>query len=168
MRVLICSAVLFFSLSQAGSAQTQTPSAFGRTNGYSNPAMRYFAGSRTQTPPTQTARRQPAAIQTVATSPARPQRKPFSNVTQQSNISPYLALDYQESEFAIPNYYAYVRPQLQQRQRQQRQTSQIRNLQNEVRQVAAPPGAPSATDGVANTGHATQFLNVGGYYPPLR
>lgn len=136
---------------------------FGSTSGRSNPALRYFGNNGVaatpQTPPRATFR-QPTVTQPTA----RPMSKPFENVTPQSNLSPYLSLDLLASPNSIPNYHAYVRPQLEQSQQQQRQNAQIQRLQSQV-STANLPGAPAATGGMPTTGHSTQFMNVGGYYP---
>ncbi|MEQ8209010.1 MAG: hypothetical protein RH917_04195 [Lacipirellulaceae bacterium] len=135
---------------------------FGSTTGHSNPAQRYFGTSGAVATP-QTPRR-PAFRQPPVTRPTtRTIRKPFENVTPQSNLSPYLSLDLLASPNAIPNYHAYVRPQLEQSHQQQKQNAQIQRLQSQVSAVNLP-GAPAATNGVPTTGHSTQFMNVGGYY----
>lgn len=102
--------------------------------------------------------------------PSRPRSKPFSNVQQQSNLSPYLNLGGLPTG-AVPNYHTQVRPQLEQ-QRNQAQRSQIgqRNQQAQAAAARAPYELRGASD-IMPTGHAAtyqnlsgRFMNYGGYY----
>jgi len=95
--------------------------------------------------------------------------KPFSHLNRGSTISPYLSLDLRESAVGLPNYYAYVRPQLQQQQTNRAQAAQIRRLQNQLR-IATASGIVSSNPngGIPTTGHSSQFMNLGGYFPTVR
>jgi len=131
----------------------------------SNPALEYF-GKGLRKPVAQPQAR-------LQTPQARPLQltggKPFQNIHRPPTISPYLSLDAVESSVGLPNYYMRVLPQIQQQQAIQSQSIQLRRLQQQVR-TAGRPGAVSSNryGGVPTTGHSSQFLNVGNYFPAMR
>ena len=95
--------------------------------------------------------------------------KPFQNVQYRPTISPYLSLDAVESSVGLPNYYSRVLPQIKQQQELQAQSSQLRRLQQQVRLANAPGMISNNRNGGApTTGHSTQYLNVGGYFPSVQ
>jgi hypothetical protein len=104
----------------------------------------------------------------VSAPPAvRQQIKPFQGrVTAAPTISPYLNLFIEESNEALPNYFAYVRPALDQAQVNNTAERQIHNLQYQVR--AASYSAPQPQSGVPGTGHGTHYNNTARYYQPIR
>lgn len=129
-----------------------------------SPAMQYFGRNirkpvarpqaRHQAPPTQ--RFQLAG------------GKPFQNVSRGPAVSPYLGLDTLQSSVSLPNYYSRVLPQIRQQEANQSQAVELRRLQQQVR-TARAPGAISnnRNGGVPTTGHSSQFLNNGGYFPSI-
>ncbi len=169
-----CSAVLALDGAQAngqsagaaGSPTFVSPGGSQPTGGRSNPAVEFFGGARfaaynqpvrTVTPPP------PMPVQTAAA------MKPFTYVPQGDSVSPYLALDQRESDFGVPNYYLYVRPQLDQQATNQRQIAQLRRMQQQMRQANAGAIVPRGTSGgIPTTGHSSQFMNSGSYYPTLK
>ena len=95
--------------------------------------------------------------------------KPFSNIRRQPTISPYLNLDVLQSETSLPNYYAYVRPQLQQQQTNREQQAQIFRLKQKLRSATAMGViSDNLSGGMPTTGHSSQFLNSGGYFSGVR
>jgi hypothetical protein len=62
----------------------------------------------------------------------------------------------------------YVRPQLDQNRINHNQHAQTRKLQQQVRTASAPGVVTSAGGGIPTTGHSSQFMNSGGYYPTLQ
>jgi hypothetical protein len=140
----------------------QQPGAtYERVSGRSNPAASYFGGSTAAV----YAPRPPRPLPPPQPVNVRPAAKPFSGVQQASTISPYLGLDARETESSLPNYFLYVRPQLQQQQMNQIQQAQYRQLQQQVRTAGAPGVLSSPGGGIPTTGHSAQFMNNGGYYP---
>jgi hypothetical protein len=133
-----------------------------KQNSRLNPALRYFGGKNAQTvyqqPP---ARQQLPAPQPVQVTRAS---KPFSGMVTNSTITPYLNLDVRQSDVGIPNYYAFVRPQLEQQRTNQLQSRQMQRMQRDLR-MASVPGIASPNGGIPTTGHSTQFLNIGNYFP---
>jgi hypothetical protein len=179
-----CSAALAFSGSlaygQAGYVPSTTnpasrpffraPGSYQRVSGRNNPALAFFGGSRaleyapqggTQTRPAP----QPAALPVQAAAA----QKPFTTVPQHPVVTPYLALDQLETADGLPNYYMYVKPQTDQYATNQVQQAQYRHVQQQIRRsnpgVITPAGA---SGGMPTTGHSTQFMNNGGYYPNLK
>jgi hypothetical protein len=143
----------------------RAPGSVSPSGGRSNPALEFFGGVRfaaytqpvrTVTPPA------PLPVKTAAAI------KPFSQFGSNPAVTPYLALDQRESDFGLPNYYLYVRPQLDQQTVNQTQQQQYRRLQQQVRRGVAGAIVPTGTSGgIPTTGHSTQFMNIGGYYPGL-
>ena len=170
----ICGSSLLLTAARAdaqagpGATSPQFRSPAGRQVGAagSNPALEFFGGARLaayQQPGRSVTPPAPLPAQTAAAA------KPFSYAPQSSSVTPYLALDQRESDFGLPNYYLYVRPQFEQQAVNQRQQAQYRRLQQQVRR--SQPGAiipQGTTGGIPTTGHSTQFMNSGGYYPGLR
>ena len=87
-------------------------------------------------------------------------------------ISPYLNLT-RFNPGGLPNYYALVRPQIQQRQinlqeqaRLRFQERQIIRLENEVQQVLAPTGPTGTNSWFMVPGNQAKFLDTTQFYPP--
>jgi len=156
---------LMLTSEQAQAQVSQAGTANRATVDLSTPAMKYFGRgirrpvirpqARRQAPPTRRFQLQGG--------------KPFQNVNRGPTVTPYLQLDTLESSAGVPNYYSRVLPQIQQQQANQTQIAQLRRLQQQVRQ-ANVTGAISnnRNGGVPTTGHSSQFLNVGGYFPTLK
>ena len=126
------------------------------------PALRYFGGKNAQTVYQQPAFHQqlpqPQPVQVARAS------KPFSGTVRTSTITPYLNLDVRQSAVGLPNYYAFVKPRLDQQRTNRKQTQRIQRMQRELR-MASTPGIVSPDGGIPTTGHSTQFLNMGSYFP---
>ena len=137
--------------------------------GHNTPAGRYFTGRSGVTPPVHPARRPAPTPQPMNISHGQ---KPFEGIQRPQTISPYLSLDIQVSDDngqALPNYYAFYRPQRDQQQAVQSQQAEIRRLRQQVR-VANASGELSRNPvpGMPTTGTSSQFMNLGRYYPGLR
>jgi hypothetical protein len=142
------------------------PGSYQRVSGRSNPALTYYGGSpalaylpagRSQQLPA------PLPVQTGAAV------KPFTSVPQHPSVTPYLALEQRESDVGLPNYYLYVQPQLEQQTLNNVQQAQYRRLQQQMRRGTTGAIVPAGlSGGMPTTGHSTQFMNNGGYYPGLR
>ncbi|MCC6492088.1 MAG: hypothetical protein IT424_03600 [Pirellulales bacterium] len=137
---------------------------YEQKTGVNNPASSFFGAGK------HAYYTQPATVPVPAPVPVQtaPTAKPFAQVYQQPTISPYLALDVRESDSAIPNYFMYVRPLLDQQRMNQAQQVQYRRLQQQVRRTSAAGAVTSANGGIPTTGHSAQFMNIGGYYPQAR
>ncbi|MGI9428179.1 MAG: hypothetical protein ACR2NM_05945 [Bythopirellula sp.] len=146
---------------QRAPAQQQSEPA---TANLSTPALKYFGrGKHTSIPKPRS--RRPAVL---------PQRiqyqggKPFQHTNRGPTITPYLQLDTLESSVGVPNYYSRVLPQIQQQQVTQAQAIQLQRLQQQIRLTGGTAAITGSRNGsVPTTGHSSQFLNVGGYFPTI-
>lgn len=147
---------------EAAASRVQ-PSSYERTTGRNNPAINFFGAPKStqhtarpmrsvQPPP-------PVAVQT------KPIAKPFSGHRESSTISPYLGLDYFEDSVGLPNYYLFVRPQIDQNYVNDQQRIDNRVLRAGLRQANAGGAVVRPAGGMPTTGHSAQFMNGGGYYP---
>jgi hypothetical protein len=87
--------------------------------------------------------------------------RPVGNPYQQPTISPYLNL--LRAGDPAANYFLLVRPEFQQRALNAQFGSAIVNLERGTAAPAAPAGEPLLPT-LEGTGHATYFLNYGGYF----
>jgi hypothetical protein len=98
----------------------------------------------------------------------RQKNKPFASVSRGPTVTPYLGLTGLPSGGAT-NYYANVKPQLEQQRVNQQAQQQNVKLQHQLNQMAAQaPFDPRGSEQMAPTGHAAVYLNLGGYYPEPR
>jgi hypothetical protein len=150
--------------SQTAPPPVQTTN-FERKTARNNPALNFFGGAKNSTYASQGRSIQPPAPVAVNT---KPQGKPFSSYRAQSTISPYLRLDYVETDTSLPNYYMFVRPAIDQGYVNRDQANENRALRSTVRQASAGGAVTSPAGGIPTTGHSSQFMNGGGYYPMAR
>jgi hypothetical protein len=151
------------------SSQTVAPAvqttSFERKTARNNPALNFFGGAKNSTYAPQGRSVQPPPPVAVQT---RPMGKPFSSFRASSTISPYLRLDYPETESSTPNYYMFVRPAIDQTAVNRETRNENRALRSTVRQASAGGAVTSPAGGIPTTGHSSQFMNGGGYYPMAR
>lgn len=135
-------------------------------NGYRTAASTYFGGGSSRQQPT-TGRLAGPVSQTVNVA-AR--GKPFQNVSRQPTISPYLSLGLVTDEgTALPNYYAFYKPQREQQQSVESQQAEIRKLRQQVRTARVNTElSRTSVQSMPTTGSSSQFMNLGNYYPGLR
>jgi hypothetical protein len=137
---------------------------YEQTSGRSNPALTFYGGSKALAYAPQSHTSAPANLQVQTAAPG----KPFAGAPQGSNVTPYLALDFAETPTALPNYYMFVRPQLEQQQRAQGDRAQFHRLQQQLRKAEAGGAVSNPNGGIPTTGHSSQFMNIGGYYPSMK
>ncbi len=156
----------YYPASKNAAPSSVRQASYQSVTGRSNPALEFFGGSKAlaYAPQNQTRQTAPVPVQTA------PMGKPFAGNQQQqgSNVSPYLALDYLESPNGLPNYYMFVRPQLDQQQVNQTSRAQYRRMQTQFRKAVAGGAVSNPNGGIPTTGHSSQFMNSGGYYPAPR
>ncbi len=151
----------------------------------STPALQYFAGGHTsqllavpqaspvasRQNPYPRPRAYPKTAQDVSSDRERVQQqavagravsKPFADVDRPPTLSPYLNLDVIESEQGLPNYHAWVRPQV----RQRRERLQAQRQRARVAAASQRGTASTAAAAPAST-EDSQFLNMGNYFPGL-
>jgi hypothetical protein len=96
--------------------------------------------------------------------PLAPRARPFDSATARPTISPYLNLyrDEADSE-VVPNYFAFVRPQLEQQEANQRQQQQLEQLERRF-----PSGMPTVVGpqygGSAGRSTPARFMDTAQFY----
>lgn len=127
------------------------------------PPIVSFSGQITNPAAVPTPQRMP--IQPAVSPPAAQSSKPFENTAGPGTISPYLNLFREDTDAEVlPNYYAFVRPQLEQREANRRQQQELQQLE---RQMQGGPMAAGASMGTANSGTRRlpgRFMNTAQFY----
>ena len=78
--------------------------------------------------------------------PKRQQGKPFQSVQSQPAISPYLNLYRNDANAnSLPNYFAYVRPQLEQIEANRQQAAELQKLRGQVQNMSSGGGGQQST-----------------------
>lgn len=88
-------------------------------------------------------------------------------ILNRPTLSPYLNLARNDigGSSGLPNYYTFVKPELDRRQDAAVQQSQIRQLQNQVSGVQANLQQAQQRGRAAVSGHPTRFMSYSHYYP---
>lgn len=101
----------------------------------------------------------PPAIVSSATSSLQRGSKPFQTINQDPTVSPYLNLYRDEADpNALPNYFAFVRPQLEQIETNRQQMREMQQLRRQVQ-----GGSPAAA-GPPTIGRAARFMDTAQFY----
>jgi hypothetical protein len=109
----------------------------------------------------------PAPVQQRASAPPKhPRGKPFQSVQNEPAVSPYLNLYRTETNGNnLPNYFAFVRPQLDQMQANRQQTAELQKLRGQLQNISsAGPGAPQS----ARMGASARYMDTAQFYGGLR
>lgn len=159
---------LFAAASTAMAQVPSPPAATQPTAGITSPAH-YGAPSPQPAPPIPEYAARPSLA--VRSPRALPPVKPFEMTPPRPTVSPYLQLHRDDLDESLPNYFAFVLPQLQQQQQLHRQQVELermhRRLQSAGRGAAAAEPSAGGVDGQPFNYHA-RFLNTGGYYNGVR
>lgn len=127
-------------------------------------ALGFYGRSST---PSQLPRRAP--IQPSGPRPMRRQTKPFQNIERDPAISPYLNLDRNEDDAqGVPNYFTFVRPQLEQLQTNRMQQREIQQLRGQLQGMSSVNGPQYQATGSAGTGASARFMDTAQFYGGLR
>jgi hypothetical protein len=130
-------------------------------------ALAFYGGYSARTTLSQMPRRMP-----IQPAPARPlyrPAKPFANLSQDPTISPYLNLDHDESETDLPNYFTYVRPQMEQLQLNQLQQRELQQLRSQLQSVtSSAAGATYHPGGVPGSRTSARFMDTAQFYGSWR
>ncbi|MBN1852611.1 MAG: hypothetical protein JW829_07795 [Pirellulales bacterium] len=97
----------------------------------------------------------------------RPQApKPFTNNSLPASVSPYMNLFRSDESDSAPNYFALVRPQIQQQETNRQQQIELQRLNRQVQIASASSGLafPTGNQLLPSTGHNTRYMNTGAYY----
>lgn len=108
------------------------------------------------------------AASAARTSPAVPVVKPFQMAPHRPTISPYLQLHREDLDDTLPNYFAFVLPQMQQQEQIHRQQLELERIHQRLQQTGNPA---AAGQGTAHEGtdrmppnYHSRFMNTGGYF----
>ncbi len=100
-------------------------------------------------------------------SPSAPRAgKPFQTITRDPTVSPYLNLyrDETNSE-AAPNYFSFVRPQLDQIETNRRQMRELQQISRKMQNTSPAMGGPATQPmGASPSGRVAHFMDTGQYY----
>ena len=110
-------------------------------------------------------RQQRSAIPPRQQQMLRTQNKPFAAASNGPTVSPYLNL-YREEDFdSAPNYYAFVRPQMEQLEANERQQSELLRLNRQVQRMSYGTSAAGTTPAATpSTGHRVRFGDTAQFY----
>jgi hypothetical protein len=109
-----------------------------------------------------------APVATIA-QPARRPAKPFESASDRSTISPYLNLFRDEKgSQGIPNYYAFVQPQLEQQAASQRQQIQSQRLQRHGQAADSSAGSQYGVAAQAGSDTSAHFMDTAQFYGAWR
>lgn len=133
---------------------------------YSAEQVRAAIGYNSNAAASQAAAQMPRRVSSVpAPQPARRGGKPFQNVAQDPTITPWLNLYRPEDLSELPNYFAFVRPQIEQLDTNRRAQTDILHLQREVQNVStAAVGPQYGATALPPTGHSARFMDTAQYY----
>jgi hypothetical protein len=154
------------SFEQAVAAPPQLSATGGVSSAAAMPrTMPRFAARSVVSPTTFNFPRRPA-IQPQGSRSTRRMSKPFEHVDRDPTISPYLNLDRDDDEQQIvPNYFTFVRPQLEQLQTNRMQQREIQQLRGQVQGMTMSGIAPqSATYRAPGTGVSARFMDTAQFY----
>ena len=158
----LLSMLALLSLAALSNAQTSTPDAYAARREMGPQSYAWDAVRETPERPSPYAvPRFGAAPQVAAQASARraarlglrtnvpAQTKPFNTVVREPTVSPYLNLFREQSDEALPNYYTFVRPQLEQQRHNRQHAQQLQALERQVQQTgyAQPAGVRAARFG---------------------
>lgn len=99
----------------------------------------------------------------------RQQPKPFQGtVAGAPTLSPYLNLFADENNEALPNYHAFVRPQIRQQAYNTSASRELNRLESRVQTAAYGEAVTPSSGTVPGTGHGTRYFNTTRFYPSTR
>ena len=96
--------------------------------------------------------------------PKRPASKPFTEAAQRPTVSPYLNLYREQDAESLPNYFAFVRPQLQQQRASRRQQAELHRLRGQIQRVSYDAAQPGTYGAMPATGHRARYLDTAQFY----
>lgn len=101
-----------------------------------------------------------SAIQPATAGPLQHNGKPFQSASAGPTVSPYLNLfrEEQGATDAVPSYYTFVRPQLEQQASYRQQQREIELLQRQVQ------GRSGASRPVAGSGTQARYFDTAQFY----
>lgn len=130
--------------------------------------LNFYGGNSARATLSQMPRRTP--LQAVPVLPPRPKSKPFQTVYRDPTISPYLNL-YREDETSgsAPNYFAFVRPQIDQIEANRAQQRELHQLRGQINNVSTSVvGARYQGGQLPSTGTPSRYMDTAQFYSGMR
>jgi hypothetical protein len=127
-------------------------------------ALGFYGGYSARATLSQLPRR--ASIQSSSPPPSRRQAKPFETIHREPTVSPYLNLYRDEENVeSAPNYYAFVRPQLEQLDANRLQQREIQQLRGQLQGMSSTVAGPRyQSGGMPATGTAARYMDTAQFY----
>jgi hypothetical protein len=130
-------------------------------------ALSFYGGYAARATLSQQPRRTP--IQASAPRPLFRQAKPFQNLTPEPTVSPYLNLHRDETNNeGAPNYFAFVRPQLQQLEANRMQQRDLQQLRGQLQATSTVVGPQYQATGLPGTGTPARYMDTAQFYNGMR
>jgi hypothetical protein len=127
-------------------------------------ALGFYGGYSARATLSQLPRRAP--LQRTAPQPVRRRAKPFETIHREPTVSPYLNLHREEQEDeSAPNYFVFVRPQMEQLDANRMQQREIQQLRGQLNSMSSTIAAPSyQATGTPGTGTAARYMDTAQFY----
>jgi len=91
--------------------------------------------------------------------------KPFETYQPETTISPYLNLYRDEDDVrTMPNYFTFVRPQLEQLEINRAQQRELQQLRSQLRKVGTPAAPRYQSGGIPVGGTAARYMDTAQFY----
>jgi hypothetical protein len=144
-----------------------TPFAEPQVTSQTKQALGFYGGYAARATLSQQPRRTP--LQGSASRPLFRPAKPFQSVYREPTVSPYLNLHREEANTdGAPNYFAFVRPQLDQIDANRAQQREIQQLRGQLQSGAAVVGPQYRASGLPGTGTPARYMDTAQFYGGLR
>ncbi len=131
-------------------------------------ALNFYGGYSARATLSQLPRR--AALQPSGSQPIVRQSKPFQAIHHEPTVSPYLNLHRDDvSAESAPNYFAFVRPQMEQLDAARAQQREIQRLQRQLQSMPSTMAGPRyQSAGGPGAGSAARFMDTAQFYAGRR
>jgi hypothetical protein len=125
-------------------------------------ALAFYGGYSARTTLSQMPRRAP--IQPAPSRRLHGPTKPFQNLSYDPPLSPYLNLEREEQDTDLPNYFTYVRPQMEQLQLNQMQQRELQQLRGQVQSMSSPTAGTQYQSMRPSGGAPARFMDTAQFY----
>lgn len=131
-------------------------------------ALSFYGGYSARATLSQLPRRAP--LQPSSPRPIGRQPKPFDTIHHEPTVSPYMNLHRNEdNDESAPNYFAFVRPQMEQLETARLRQREIQQLHRQLQGVySTAAGPPYPAGGMPGTGTAARYMDTAQFYAGWR
>ena len=153
----------------AGSAnhsegRAASPDPLARTQ--AAPRLNFHGGYSARAAMNQMPRRPP--IRPNGGQPLRQAVKPFETVQEEPTISPYMNLYRDDDAMTAPNYYTFVRPQMQQLETNREQQRELERLRRQVQVMSTAPSGAQRPVTYSGASSAARYMDTAQFYAGWR